>query len=189
MFWSSAIAERNTLSSSDLLVFTSADILVYVGRICHFFLRRCGWKTTSSPDHCFNVPFPACVIFADPVSQGASAVAATKGFLFGFGMFNSFDPCLCGRPHLLWLRRCGCQSSKLSKPLVFSLPIQVPTLRRVVCFTVLPLPMKEAPALPMRSRFASDSNFTRCGSIYPPRLHRCGSSFTLVPTNSLLRFR
>ena len=59
MFWSSAVAERNTLSSSDPLVFTSADLLVYVGRICHFFLRRCGRKTTSSPDHCFDVPFLA----------------------------------------------------------------------------------------------------------------------------------
>ena len=70
MFWSSVIAERNTLLSSDPLVFTSADLLVYVGRIFHFFLRRCGRKTTSSPDHCFNVLFPACVIFADPVSRG-----------------------------------------------------------------------------------------------------------------------
>ena len=80
LFWSSVVAERNTLSSSDPLVFTSADILVYVGRICHFFLHRCGRKTTSSPDHCFNVLFPACVIFVDPVSWGASAVAEGRIF-------------------------------------------------------------------------------------------------------------
>ena len=82
LFWSSAVAERNTLSSSDPLVFTSTDLLVYVERICHFFPRHCGWKTTSSPDHYFNVQFPACVIFADPVSRGASAIAAAEGFWF-----------------------------------------------------------------------------------------------------------
>ena len=95
----------------------------------------------------------------------------------------------CGRPHILWLRRCGCQSSKLSEPLVFLLPIQVSTLQTVVRFTVPPLRLKEAPALSMRSYFASDSDFTRSGLIYPPRLRRCGSGFTLVPTNSLPRFR
>ena len=44
---------------SDPLVFSSADILVYVERIFPFFLRRCGWQNTFAPDHCLNVSFPA----------------------------------------------------------------------------------------------------------------------------------
>ena len=70
MFWSSAVAERNTLSPSDPLGFTPTDLLVYVGRICHFLLRHCGWKTTSSPDHCLNVLFPA-------VADGRSVLTST----------------------------------------------------------------------------------------------------------------
>ena len=48
---------------SDPLVFSSADLLVYVERICPFFLCRCGWQNTFTPDHCLTVSFPARLTF------------------------------------------------------------------------------------------------------------------------------
>ena len=48
---------------SDPLVFSSVDLLVSVGGICHFYLYHCGWQTTSSPDHCLTISFPARLTF------------------------------------------------------------------------------------------------------------------------------
>ena len=87
-------------------------VLVYIGMICYFYLRHCGWKTTNSPDYCFEVSGSA-LLFSSVRELWASAVAAAESAnLFDLLLFLfSIQTLHCRVVYPFCFRHCGSQSN------------------------------------------------------------------------------
>ena len=83
-------------------------VLVYIGMICYFCLRRCGCQTTNSPDYCFEVSGPALLFLPVHELWDSAVAAAESANLSDLLLFPlPIQTLHCGLVYPLRLRRCG----------------------------------------------------------------------------------